>query len=170
MATIWEQVLGIEKVGIHDNFFDLGGHSLLAVNLFAQITQAFGSTLSLNTLFETPTVEDLARFIDDHRESTPKNRVIPIRAQGTKPPVYWIPGGVGSVLAFRKISDLLGASQPVYGLESRVPEPGEPSNQSKSAPSICSPRFVASSPRVLITSSASAREAWSPMKWPSNSG
>ena len=126
MATIWEQVLGIEKVGIHDNFFDLGGHSLLAVNLFAQITQAFGSTLSLNTLFETPTVEDLARFIDDQRESTPKNRVIPIRAQGTKPPVYWIPGGVGSVLAFRKISDLLGASQPVYGLESRVPEPGDP--------------------------------------------
>ncbi len=125
MATIWEQVLGIEKVGVHDNFFDLGGHSLLAVNLFAQITQAFGSTLSLNTLFETPTVEDLARFIDDHRESTPKNRVIPIRAQGTKPPVYWIPGGVGSVLAFRKISDLLGASQPVYGLESRVPELGE---------------------------------------------
>jgi surfactin family lipopeptide synthetase A len=126
MATIWEQVLGIEKVGIHDNFFDLGGHSLLAVNLFAQITQAFGSTLSLNTLFETPTVEDLARFIDDQRESTPKNRVIPIRALGTKPPVYWIPGGVGSVLAFRKISDLLGASQPVYGLESRVPDPGEP--------------------------------------------
>jgi surfactin family lipopeptide synthetase A len=125
MATIWEQVLGIEKVGVHDNFFDLGGHSLLAVNLFAQITQAFGSTLSLNTLFETPTVEDLARFIDDHRESTPKNRVIPIRTQGTKPPVYWIPGGVGSVLAFRKISDLLGASQPVYGLESRVPESGE---------------------------------------------
>ena len=125
MATIWEQVLGIEKVGIHDNFFDLGGHSLMAVNLFAQITQSFGSTLSLNTLFETPTVEDLARFIDDHRESTAKNRVIPIRAQGTKPPVYWIPGGVGSVLAFRKISDLLGASQPVYGLESSVPELGD---------------------------------------------
>jgi amino acid adenylation domain-containing protein len=125
MAAIWQQVLGVEKVGIHDNFFDLGGHSLLAVNLFAQITQTFGNTLSLNTLFETPTVEDLARFIDDHRESTPKNRVIPIRPQGTKPPVYWIPGGVGSVLAFRKISDLLGASQPVYGLESRVPEPGE---------------------------------------------
>ena len=125
MATIWEQVLGVEKVGIHDNFFDLGGHSLLAVHLFAQITQAFGSALSLNTLFETPTVEDLAQFIDNQCLSTPANRVIPIRPQGTKPPVYWIPGGVGSVLAFRKISDLLGASQPVYGLESSVPDPGE---------------------------------------------
>jgi hypothetical protein len=63
VAGVWGEVLQIEKIGIHDNFFALGGHSLLAVRVVARIQAAFHATLSLRTLFEHPTVEELALAI-----------------------------------------------------------------------------------------------------------
>ncbi|MBW4505896.1 MAG: amino acid adenylation domain-containing protein [Scytonematopsis contorta HA4267-MV1] len=63
MAEIWAQVLSIEKVGIHDNFFDLGGHSLLITQLLAEIRDRFKVNLSLRSLFELPTVANVAKKI-----------------------------------------------------------------------------------------------------------
>ena len=60
LATIWTEVLKIEKVGIFDNFFELGGHSLLATQVISRIRQTFEVELSLQSLFESPTVADLA--------------------------------------------------------------------------------------------------------------
>jgi acyl carrier protein len=63
LVSIWASVLGIERVGIHDNFFDLGGHSLLATRVLAQIRDLFQIDLSLSKLFETPTISRLAEQI-----------------------------------------------------------------------------------------------------------
>ncbi|MFQ4145486.1 type I polyketide synthase [Chlorogloeopsis sp. ULAP02] len=64
IANIWEELIGIEKVGIHDNFFELGGHSLLAVQTISRIREAFQVELPLRTLlFEAPTVSELANVI-----------------------------------------------------------------------------------------------------------
>jgi len=125
MATIWAEVLQLNKIGIHDNFFQCGGHSLLAVRLFAQISRTFGKTISMNTLFQTPTIAELSRLIDSKADAVPKNRLIAVQSLGSKPPLFWFPGGAGSVLAFREASLLLGPEQPVYGLESKLPGPGE---------------------------------------------
>jgi amino acid adenylation domain-containing protein len=57
VAGIWGDVLGIEKVGLQDGFFDLGGHSLLATRVLARIEEAFGVDIPLQTLFESPTLE-----------------------------------------------------------------------------------------------------------------
>jgi acyl carrier protein len=65
VAAIWQEVLGIERVGIHDSFFDLGGHSLLATRLVARLRDAFQVDLSLSHFFESPTVTELARVIDN---------------------------------------------------------------------------------------------------------
>jgi amino acid adenylation domain-containing protein len=125
MATIWAEVLQLNRVGIHDNFFELGGHSLLAVRLFFQISRTFGKTISMNILFQTPTIAELSALIDSKADAIPKNRLVAIQSQGSKLPLFWFPGGVGSVLAFREASLLLGPDQPVYGLESKLPERGE---------------------------------------------
>ncbi|MGZ9130812.1 MAG: amino acid adenylation domain-containing protein, partial [Candidatus Binatia bacterium] len=70
LVRIWERVLNVRSVGINDNFFDLGGHSLMAVRLFALIEKSFGRQLPLATLFQAPTIRQLAAAM--RAESWPK--------------------------------------------------------------------------------------------------
>ena len=60
LASIWENVLGVEKVGINDNFFELGGHSLLATQVISRTRQAFSVEITLQSLFEKPTIAGLS--------------------------------------------------------------------------------------------------------------
>ena len=63
MAGIWSQVLGVERVGIRDNFFDLGGHSLMAMRLIMAVQDMLGVDVSLRDLFEGPTIEQMLAVI-----------------------------------------------------------------------------------------------------------
>lgn len=69
LTKIWAEILGIEQVGIHDNFFTLGGHSLLATKLMFQVSQTFQVDLPLRCLFETPTVAELSLAIAQHQRT-----------------------------------------------------------------------------------------------------
>jgi acyl carrier protein len=64
LANIWAEVLGLERVGIHDHFFELGGHSLLALQVVSRIRQAAGVEAPLQAIFTTPTIAALAQHID----------------------------------------------------------------------------------------------------------
>jgi acyl carrier protein len=64
LASIWTDILRIENVSIHDSFFDLGGHSLLATQLRSHVFQVFQVEVPVSKLFETPTIAELAEFID----------------------------------------------------------------------------------------------------------
>ncbi|MDM8560649.1 amino acid adenylation domain-containing protein [Candidatus Parabeggiatoa sp. HSG14] len=59
LASVWQQVLGLEKIGIYDNFFDLGGHSLLMVQMHSELQAIFGQSLSMVDLFQHPTIHAL---------------------------------------------------------------------------------------------------------------
>jgi acyl carrier protein len=64
LAEIWIKLLGLEEVGVHDNFFQLGGHSLLATQLILRVRNSFQVEVPLRTLFETPTIAGLAQYIE----------------------------------------------------------------------------------------------------------
>ena len=64
LAQIWRQILDIDGIGIHDNFFDLGGHSLAATKVVAQVSQQFQVEIPLRSFFESPTIAELAAVID----------------------------------------------------------------------------------------------------------
>jgi acyl carrier protein len=64
LCEIWQEVLGIEQVGLTDNFFELGGHSLLAVKLTSGIKKEFGVMISIRMMLEQPTINMLAKAID----------------------------------------------------------------------------------------------------------
>jgi amino acid adenylation domain-containing protein len=63
LVSLWGEVLGVERIGIDDDFFDLGGHSLLAVKMLGRAQDAFGLEIYLGTLFDRPTIRDLAETL-----------------------------------------------------------------------------------------------------------
>ena len=65
VAEIWQEQLGIAQVGIHDNFFELGGHSLLATQVLSRLREDFQTSIPLSSLFEAPTVAELAATIEE---------------------------------------------------------------------------------------------------------
>lgn len=119
LACIWEELLGIDKIGVTDNFFELGGHSLLAVRLMVSIEEKFGKPLPLAALFKAPTIEALAAVLRDDELSCPWSPLVPIQPKGHKPPIFCIPGVGGNVFCFYPLSRYLGLEQPIYGLQVR---------------------------------------------------
>jgi acyl carrier protein len=70
LAKIWAKVLNVDQIGIHDNFFDLGGQSLAAMGIISQVIKHFQVELPLRSLFQSPTVADMATVIAEYRGRT----------------------------------------------------------------------------------------------------
>ena len=92
LASIWAEVLGVEKVGINDNFFDLGGHSLLAVRVVNLIRRRMGRTVRIADIFQASTVERMATMLDDDAAATPCSSLVPLQTKGSKPAFFWVHG------------------------------------------------------------------------------
>lgn len=113
LITIWQEVLGLESIGIHSNFFDLGGYSLLAVSLSTKIEQTFAIKLPFGIVFQMPTLEQQASFLEQHGQKPYSTSTLAsIQPKGTKPPLFLFQG----VGIYYPLSSLLGEDQPVYGL------------------------------------------------------
>ncbi len=80
LAAIWSEVLGVERTGVEDRFFDLGGHSLLATRIIARLNKAFQVHMPVRTLFETETIAALARKVEESRNVLSASGRTPLRA------------------------------------------------------------------------------------------
>jgi thioesterase domain-containing protein len=109
----------LKRVGRRDDFFELGGHSFLAVRLFSVIERKLGVKLELRILFQGATVAELAAAVDRAREEKGSwSSLVPLKAGGTKPPLFLTPGLVNAeLLKYRELVPLLDPDQPVYGLQ-----------------------------------------------------
>ena len=135
LAEFWEDLLGVQDVGVDDSFFELGGHSLIAVRLFAQIRKSFGVNFPISVLFEAPTIRACARLIDAQigRNETSaakddsgkgERRFKHLVAMhdgegGPRNPFFLVAGMFGNVLNLRHLAHLLGEDRPFYGLQAR---------------------------------------------------
>jgi aspartate racemase len=125
LAQIFEGVLGVRPIGVHDDFFRLGGHSLMALRLMSQIEKVVGESLPLNVLFEAPTVEKLACVIRKRSVESKWDSLVPIRLAGSRPPLFCIHGIGGGVLSYAELARELPPDLPLYGLQARGFAQGE---------------------------------------------
>ena len=109
LVEIWEDVLGVKGIGIRNSFFTLGGYSLMIVRLFARINKAMNASLPITTIFNAPTVEQLADILRGRRAYS---SIVPVRTEGTKPPFFMIL----SYLLYGSLPDAIGSEYPFYGL------------------------------------------------------
>jgi FkbM family methyltransferase len=119
LCSLFAEVLGIEQVGLDDNFFEMGGHSLLAAKLVTMIRAMLGVEISIRTLFEAPTVAKLATRKDFRSDVDSFETVLPIRAQGTLPPLFCVHPGSGLSWRYARLLKYVKPERPIYGLQAR---------------------------------------------------
>ncbi|MFN7459696.1 MAG: amino acid adenylation domain-containing protein [Akkermansiaceae bacterium] len=117
LAQIWSALLERQEIGIHDNFFDLGGHSLLAVKLLNLVQQELGQQLALRSLFQNPTIAQLAQHIGNREIQESNPDLVTIQPLGDATPLFCISGSNGHGFYFRDLAINLGTEHPVYGLD-----------------------------------------------------
>jgi len=119
VADIWQEMMGLDKISIFDNFFQLGGRSLVAVKIMAKLEEKTGKRLPLATLFEHSTVEKLAARLELNAEAISWDSLVPIKPKGSKMPLYIVHGAGLNVLLFNALAMNMDDEQPVYGLQAR---------------------------------------------------
>jgi amino acid adenylation domain-containing protein len=129
IAQIWQELLPLEQVSIHDDFFRLGGHSLLAVRLKTLLQDRLNWEMALADLFRAPTVAALAQLREQAQKQNESavdqawmnepSIVVKIQAGSSmRTPLFFVHPVGGSVLCYGDLARELGSEQPFYGLQS----------------------------------------------------
>ncbi|KAK3815515.1 MAG: Non-ribosomal peptide synthetase module [Benniella sp.] len=121
LMTIWMDLLHVDKIGRHDNFFTLGGHSLLAVRMVTQIRSLMGFKITLGTLFTAPTIAELVPHLltAGNSQEDAFDVLLPIRPRGMRLPLFCVHHGFGISWGYIGLSKHLHPDQPIYGLQAR---------------------------------------------------
>ena len=115
IADCFGEILGIDKVGLNDNFLELGGDSLMATELLLLIESKLAMSFPIEFFYQDSTVAALDRNFESgiHQGIT-----VPLQPAGTRPPLFCLHNHAGHVLEYRQLATLMGPDQPVYGIRS----------------------------------------------------
>ncbi|MDN7780341.1 non-ribosomal peptide synthetase, partial [Burkholderia orbicola] len=117
IAQIWQSLLGIERVGRHDDFFGLGGHSLLAVQMVSRLRQALGVEIALRELFVQTTLNKFSSAVLNHlRSELADSNLVAVRSHGNRPPIFLVHPIEGEIGYARELAACLDSERPVYAL------------------------------------------------------
>jgi amino acid adenylation domain-containing protein len=116
LVAIWEDILAVSPIAIHDDFFEIGGHSLLAVRVMTRVREAFGRELPLSVLAESRTVEKLAEVLSRAGVDN-RSRLVLLQPKGEEAPLFLVHPVGGDVLCYLELAGHLGPRRPVYGLQ-----------------------------------------------------
>ncbi|HMK91069.1 MAG TPA: amino acid adenylation domain-containing protein, partial [Methylocystis sp.] len=118
LAREFETTLGVERVGIHDSFFELGGNSLSGLKLADRIRRTVSSALPMSAVLQAPTAAKLAEWIaeDKNRANSP---LVLMRPGADQPPLFVVHPAGGSIIRYRPLAAALSAPRPVWGFQSR---------------------------------------------------
>ena len=132
IVGIWQEFLGVEQVGIHDDFFDLGGDSLLAVQLITKLNETLQKSLSPHSLLQSPTIAALAELIKDNSDLSESEQqqlqpdseslLVKIKGGSFKQPLFLVHPVGGHVYIYRDLARYLGSEQPIFGIQAHVPD------------------------------------------------
>nr|WP_281423614.1 non-ribosomal peptide synthetase [Nocardia tengchongensis] len=129
IADVYAQVLGLERVGVSDGFFDLGGNSLLATMAVAELS-ARGVTIALPWMFDDATPKALARRADEATGGSGLEVLLPLRASGSKPAIFAVHPAGGLAWFYGGVVEHVDKERPVYGLQDPHVVAGEPGAKS----------------------------------------
>jgi amino acid adenylation domain-containing protein len=126
LAHIWESVLGVQPIGVRDNFFEVGGHSILAPRLMARIEQELGQKLALSTLFQGATIERLAELLRTPSQTERFSPLVSLQSRGSRRPFFCVHPAGGFVSCYTSLAAHIGTDRPFYGLQSKGVGSGRP--------------------------------------------
>ena len=116
IKPLWEAALGVSSASRLDDFFASGGHSLIAIELMHKIESELGFKLPLSALFRKPSIAGLAQLINGE-SSGAYHYLVPIKPNGSNPPLYIIHGIGLEVMVFKDLASHMDKNQPVYGVQ-----------------------------------------------------
>ncbi len=117
LTLIWEDILDYRPLAVNDNFFDIGGDSMSAIRMFTRIEAEFSTRLLPTTIFEAPTIRQLAAKLSTRGVALQRMALVPIQPNGKKPILFCIHALWGAVFHYRNLVKYLGIDQPLYGLQ-----------------------------------------------------